>query len=248
VALAAAGCAGSHPSEPGGPRRDLAGRPESLPPLTASASASPGAGGTGPSGAAASGTPRGSSGSASGATAVPGGPSSSGAPSGGAAGGTAEGPYHAVGTATDVRADAGAGTPAYADLVAVTVEDDGTRARVTVRFAGAVPNVLPPDETEGVGVDFYATAAQTESDYQLFADGEPDGWYAYLQTPKGFVKYPGRFGVGGDRLVFTVPWSALGSPSAGSFTAFSDWTRDTSPANLAGQDHAPSLGKASYTR
>jgi hypothetical protein len=248
VAVLTTGCAGSHPSEPGGPRRDLAGRPESLPPLPTTASAAPGAGGgTGPSGAAPSSTRTAPGGTASGASAVPGGPSTA-APSGSAPGGPAEGPYHSIGTATDVRGDAGAGTPPYADLVAVTVEDDGTRARVTVRFAGAVPSTLPRDETAGVGVDLYQTAAQTESDYQLFADGEPDGWYAYLQTPKGFVKYPGRFGVGGDRLVFTVPWSALGSPSSGTFTAFADWTRDTSPTNLSGQDHAPALGKASYTR
>jgi hypothetical protein len=112
-----------------------------------------------------------------------------------------------------------------------------------------VPSKLPRDETMGVGVDFYRTGTQTESDYQLFADGEPDGWFAYLQGPDGkFVRYPGTFGVGGRRLEFTVPWSALGSPASGSFTAFADWTRDTSPTNVSGQDHAPNLGKASFTR
>lgn len=157
-------------------------------------------------------------------------------------------PYRPAGSASDARADAGATTPAYADLVAVTVEDDGTNARVTVRMAGTVPAAMPPNETAGVGVDFYRNAVQTESDYQLFADGEPDGWFAYLQTPKGFVRYPGRFAVGGDRLVFAVPWSALGSPASGRFSAFSDWTRSATPTNRSGEDHAPDLATAPFSR
>jgi hypothetical protein len=157
-------------------------------------------------------------------------------------------PYRAVGSVTDRQHDAGATTPGYGDLAAVTIEDDGTHARVTVRMAGSVPARMPADETMGLGIDLYRTVTQLESDYQLFADGEPDGWFAYLHTPKGFVKYPGTFGIGGDRLVFTVPWAALGSPSAGAFGAFADWTRRASPVNLAGEDLAPDLGHATYAR
>ena len=156
-------------------------------------------------------------------------------------------PFRVAGTTTDSGGDAGTPTP-YADLTAVTVEDDGWNARVTVRFAGDVPSRLPGDEVLGVGVDFYRSAAQLESDYQLFADGQPDGWYAYLHTPDGFVKYPGTFGVGGNRLVFTVPWNALGGPRSGTFSAFADWTRAATPTNLSGEDHAPDVGTAAYAR
>jgi hypothetical protein len=244
-----AGCTTSHQDEPaGGPRRDLAGRPESLPPDVATtgppASGSPGATtSTGPSGSASASVRPGASGS------VP--PASrplSGATSAGPAGGPPAAPFHQVGTTSDGRRDAGAATPGYADLRTVTVEDDGTNARVTVTFDTSVPGTLPADETMGVGVDFFRSAAQIESDYQLFADGEPDGWFAYLQTPKGMVRYPGTFGIGGRRLVFTVPWSSLGSPGSGSFSAFADWTRDTVPTNVSGEDHAPNLGTARFTR
>jgi hypothetical protein len=252
VALLLSGCtAGSTEDDGGSPRRDLAATPQSLPPapdpvLTPSASAAgrPGATAT----AGASGTTRpGAPGSAP--PTAPAGSSAAAPPGGstqqpGAPGGT----YRTVGSATDRDRDAGAATPAYGDLRSVTVEDDGTNVRITVRFAGDVPARLPADETMGVGVDLYRSAAQIESDYQVFADGQPEGWYAYLQTPKGFVKYPGTFGVGGNRLVFTVPWSAVGSPSAGAFSAFADWTRDATPVNLAGEDVAPDLGNAAYRR
>ncbi len=232
----------------GGPRRDIAARPESLPP-------EPPATGrptrpSGPSAASSSGRPSaGTSGSAPGSApaATPGaGSAPPGATTGPGSGPAA--PFRTVGSARDGRRDAGGSTPGYADLVAVTVEDDGTSARVTVTMDADLPARLPEDETMGVGVDFFRTAAQVESDYQLFADGEPDGWYAYLQGPDGFVRYPGRFGLGGRRLVFTVPWSALGGPRSGRFSAFADWTRAAMPANLAGEDHAPNLGTAAFTR
>lgn len=210
------------------------------------ASGSPGAtGSTRPSGTASASTRPGASGS------VPPGASSrppNGTTSAGPTGGPGAAPFHQAGTTSDGRRDAGAVTPGYADLRTVTVEDDGTNARVTVTFDATVPATLPADETMGVGVDFFRTTAQIESDYQLFADGEPDGWFAYLQTPKGFVRYPGTFGIGGRRLVFTVPWSALGSPRSGAFSAFADWTRDTVPTNVSGEDHAPNLANARFTR
>lgn len=130
----------------------------------------------------------------------------------------------------------------------MTIEDNGTDARVTIRFAAALPSRVPDTETLGVGVDFFRSRAQLEGDYQLFVDGQPEGWFAYLHTPRGFVKYPGKFGIGGDRMVFTVPWSSLGSPTSGAFHGFADWSRAASPANLHGEDHAPDLGNAGYSR
>ena len=227
-----------------GPPRDLAATPASLPPEPAASAtpSRPGAtvrpGGPTPTGAGASATA--STRPATTAAAPPGSATASPPPGNGAA-------YRPVAAAGDRSGDAGPGTPPYADVVAVSVEDDGTNARVTVRFAGDVPARLPENEVSGVGVDFFRSTTQLESDYQLFADGQPDGWYAYLQTPDGFVKYPGTFGVGGSRLVFTVPWSALGAPRSGAFSAFADWTRSAT-TNLAGEDHAPDLGSAPFSR
>ena len=238
------GCVLGDKEDPGGlPHRDLAATPQSLAPL---ASLPPG---VSPSASAASpGATGGATIRPSGATTsapgpVIGRPSRTGGPTAGAGA-----PYRLAGSTTDRTNDAEGTEPPYADLVAVTVEDNGTDARVTVVFAGDVPARLAADETMGVGVDFFRSVGQVESDYQLFADGQPEGWFAYLDTPKGFVRYPGRFGVGGARVEFTVPWSALGSPASGRFSAYADWTRDTTPANAFSEDHAPDLGTASFSR
>jgi hypothetical protein len=247
LALALGACTTGSTDDPSSkPRRDLAARPQSLAPLPSGA-ASPSAV---PSGAVSGSRGPGSPGASSPAAGTP--VTTSGPPSGRPTGAPASNgpaaPFHGVGSTSDRTGDAGATTPRYADLASVTVEDDGTNARVTVRMNGPVPATVPAAETMGVGVDLYRTRLQNESDYQLFADGQPDGWYAYLHTPKGFVKYPGTFGIGGDRIVFTVPWSALGSPSNGAFGAFSDWTRAATPSNLSGEDVAPELAHAPYQR
>lgn len=241
------GCTAGDTDEPdGSPRRDIAARPESLPPApsspvepSASASGRPGASGSVSPGASSSpvGAPGGSA--TSRPSSVPGG--QPGTPARGA-------PYRPVTSLDDRQGDAGTGTPGYGDLASVTIEDNGANARVTVRLHGTLPATVPAEETMGIGVDFYRSALQNESDYQLFADGQPDGWFAYLHTPKGFVRYQGTFGIGGDRLVFTVPWSALGSPTGGNFSAFADWTRRATPVNRAGEDRAPGLGNAAFSR
>ncbi len=239
VALTISGCAVGNSKDPGdSPQRNLAVRPSSLAPVPTdtvvpSASASAGAtGGPRPPGASA------------GTSDAPSGTTQASAPGPG----TPSAPYHQVGATTDRTGDAGSATPSYGDLVAVTVEDNGTSARITVTMNGSLPPRLPSNETMGIGVDFYRAVTDLESQYQVFADGEPDGWYAYFQGPKGRVKYPGTFGLGGRRLVFTVPWSALGGPASGYFSAFADWTRAATPTNVSGEDHDPDLTYATYRR
>jgi hypothetical protein len=238
----ASGCAavGGTPSTSETPRRDLAVRPSPLPAgsgVPASASASPTAGrsakpGPGPTAA----------GSAPAST----GPGS--APSGGGATPTA--PFTTFLTMPDGANDAGLGSPAYADLRMVTLADNGTSLRVTVEMDGALPAATATGESMGIGVDLYRAATKRESDYQLFADGESDGWFAYLDTPRGFVRYPGTFALGGRTLVFTVPWSSVGNPQSGRTSAFADWTqRSSAPTgNPSSNDYVPTLGTTNYSR
>lgn len=160
-----------------------------------------------------------------------------------------EGPYSPVGSLTDLRGDHGNEGPTYADVVGVLLEDDGTRLRATVRMGGTVPVDPAPDETFGIGVDLYDRSGELESDYQLFADGGVDGWFAYLSTPQGFVRYPGRFSLAGDQLVFTVPWSSVGGRKDGWTKAFSDWSGTgggTLGGNATSNDRAPLASSSGY--
>jgi len=145
---------------------------------------------------------------------------------------------------TDASADAGPAAPAYADVRGVRVEDLGDTIRVTVATSGAIPAKTASGEVEGVGFDIYRSNAN-DSDYQLFADGESDGWYGYLQGPKGLVAFPGTLSIGGDKLVFQVPWASIGGRAAARISVFADWSKSAVAAvALSGHDRAPDAGTA----
>lgn len=145
----------------------------------------------------------------------------------------------------DAADDAGLTTPSRADLAAVEMADDGTSLRVTVSMHGEVPAVLDDGEVMGVGVDLFRS--EGESDHQLFADGGTDGWRAFLQTPDGFVDYPGRFAVGGRSIVFQLPWSSVGGRAPFEVRAFVDWSRPQVVVAESGGDRAPERGRAPAT-
>ena len=152
--------------------------------------------------------------------------------------------FETVGLLADDMGDAKPATPGYADALSVEIESDGRRARVIVAMADSLPDEMTGGEIEGVGVDLF----RDSGDYQVFASGEPGGWYGYLYTPDGFVKYQGTFGVAGRTIVFTVPWSALGGREPGTFSAFVDWTGPPeNGSNDFSQDVAPEEGTADFT-
>jgi hypothetical protein len=220
------------------PRRDFAGRP-----------VAPGASTTGPvPTSAASGSADASRQPSAGQTAAPA-PGSTAARAGTSAAASAQPTsYRTVATLSDPQHDSGLGAPAKTDLRSVLIEDGGGAARVTVRVDGPLPARGAAGEAFGIGVDFYRSVGQQESDYQLFADGGPDGWFAYLHTPKGFARYPGTFTLLGGGLSFTVPWSSLGSLQSGQFSAFVDWTQRHSTGNEAANDRAPLVGTSPFSR
>ena len=159
--------------------------------------------------------------------------------------------YRVVASLTDASGDQGLGGPAYGDLRSVVLATDGPDLRVTVTLGAPLPSRAKARESLGIGVDLYRQPTQSESDYQLFADGEPDGWFAYLQTPRGFVRYPGTFGLAGAQIVFTVPWASVGARTSGAFSAFVDWTQGGHAGltgNPSSHDEAPALGNQPYSR
>lgn len=139
----------------------------------------------------------------------------------------------------DARRDAGLEAPRYADVMRMRIETEGDLLRVTVDVDGDIPTRLGEGEVAGLGVDLFSGAGP-ESEHQLFADGGSDGWRAFLQTPEGFVAYPGSFGVGGQRLVFEVPWSAIGGgPRDLEVSLFLDWSKERIPLNAQSFDRVP---------
>ena len=118
-----------------------------------------------------------------------------------------------------------------------------TELRVVVQLRGPAPARLAAAEQVGLGVDLLRDPNAQESDYQLFVDGGPDGWFAYLDTPTGFVRYPGSFTIDGAQLTFALPASSVQGPSLRAFSAFCDWTRKGTVVSDAAEDHAPDRGR-----
>jgi hypothetical protein len=122
----------------------------------------------------------------------------------------------------DPVADHGEG-PRYADLARLDFRERGDRLSLTVTLAGVVPAALADREVQGVGIDLFRSSSD-ESDYQVFLDGGRHGWRAFLQTPGGFVDFPGTFAVDGRTLSIVVPWSAVGGRDGADVSAFVDWS------------------------
>lgn len=169
-------------------------------------------------------------------------------PTSGQQGASSGGTFASIGSVTDPSGDSGVNSPRYADLAQVDIRDDGSLAQIIVDFYGEFPSPFPDDEVMGVGVDLFIDASQ-ESDYQVFAAGNVEGWHAWLHTPEGVVTLPGTFFAGSSRLVFQLPWQRLGSITGRSFSAFVDWSGSAiGPVALQSSDRAPNGSRGSFQR
>lgn len=239
-ALALAGCAAG-PEYSAEPRDDLAAKAQVQQSPTASATPKHKRGHRPKPGQSASPGAAATSGPASGATGAASGNSGSTGSGGAAAPPPPPAGWTRAASLGDGTGDLGlTGGPAYADVTNVAVDDNGSRARFTVTVAGRLPASLPNGEVEGIGIDLFRGGG-IESDYQLFLDCG-DGWRAFLQTPKGFVAFPGSFSVGNQTLTVEVPWSSIGGHSSFELGLFADWSREGNLVNQSSQDSAPNSG------
>lgn len=166
-------------------------------------------------------------------------------PGGGGASTTTTVPYASRLDLADRSGDAGIQSKPYGDATRVRIEDDGTRGRFTVELAAAIPAPLGPDEQLRVGVDL-DHGGNVESEFQLFAQGNSEGWKAWLTEDEETVEYEGTFQVGGNLLVFTVPWSALGGRKSGKLDVFVEWDGPGTVIAVTSRDLVPDNSQASY--
>jgi len=136
--------------------------------------------------------------------------------------GRAGAPWAELVSLDDPGADHGSG-PAYADLARIEFSERGDELAIAVTVRAVVPGTLVEREVQGVGIDLFRSRGD-ESDYQVFLDGGRHGWRAFLQTPDGFVDYPGTFAVEGRTLTAVVPWHAVGGREEAEASVFVDWS------------------------
>jgi hypothetical protein len=132
------------------------------------------------------------------------------------------GRWSALASIDDPVGDQGLG-PGYADLSGVRFAERDGRLAISVTVASDVPATLADREVQGVGIDVFRSST-SESDYQVFLDGGRHGWRAFLQTPDGFVAFPGSFGLDGRTFSVSLPWSAIGGRQQAQVSVFADWS------------------------
>lgn len=132
----------------------------------------------------------------------------------------------------DRTGDHGPEGPAWADLTAVEFVELGNDLRVMLQFAGALPATPADGEVPLIGVNL----GEGDAGYQLFVEGGGQTWEAYLQTPQGFVQYPGTFQLGGRSIVLQVPFNAVGSPTRAPVRVFVEWSQERLLLNAASED------------
>ena len=79
----------------------------------------------------------------------------------------------------------------------------------------------------------------------MFLDGGRHGWRAFLQTPDGFVDYPGTFAVEGRTLRVAVPWHAVGGRQETEASVFVDWSSGVGRLSTDGTARVGLLGDGS---
>ncbi len=136
--------------------------------------------------------------------------------------GRPEAPWTELVSLDDAAADHGSG-PAYADLARIEFSERGDELAIAVTVRAVVPGTLADREVQGLGIDLFRSSGE-ESDYQVFLDGGGHGWRAFLQTPDGFVDFPGTFAVEGRTLRVVVPWHAVGGREEAEASVFVDWS------------------------
>lgn len=141
---------------------------------------------------------------------------------------------------SDRAGDHGSAARGYADLVGLVADSSDDFVRLSVLLKDQPPVALATSEVMGIGIDVYDGPLALDSSHQLFADGGSDGWTGYFEAAGERVPYPGSLTVGRNRLIFEVPWAALGGKREVHLRVFADWSNGS---GAFGEDFLPDIGK-----
>jgi hypothetical protein len=143
------------------------------------------------------------------------------------------------------------GTPASADIVAVTLRRSGSTVEVRTRFAAAVPT----RQSGGKGMNvasFYDVDDNGIVDYEVWASLADDGWgTGHLDRREERASFGPSTGievrVEGDTLVTTFPLDRIGGADVFRWSAASEWgSFESMAASTSARDYAPDDGAVDH--
>jgi hypothetical protein len=130
--------------------------------------------------------------------------------------------------------------PAYAEMTGASIRGLGDDVELTVTFAESLPEKMP-DEDTSMSVRFQLTG-RDDAPY-LYADGDKKGWAAGINA---WDEYPGEFWMAGNKLIFRLPWDALGGAQRFEWYANDSWVETDLATTSYLFDEVPNLDRARY--
>lgn len=147
--------------------------------------------------------------------------------------------YAARGDA-DSDAESHGDVPLYAEITRATVEGLGQNVRLTMTFAANVPQAMPDNNTF-FNAGFRFDGPEDDDPY-VYADADDQGWKP--STKSG--NYPGSFSVTGPKIVFELPWSALGGARSFKWYGNDSWVNSGLVTTSYSFDEVPNIERANY--
>lgn len=154
-------------------------------------------------------------------------------------------PATASATVTDPAGDTQSSgeTPPYTDIVEAGIRGHGRTVRLISTFRGAVPSRMSDGRTI---MSVETTIRRSGRTYSVYADGDDDGWTAYISSRGETRRLEDAFSVSGATTRLEVPWTMIGGPGKLRWSASSSWTRTTLTDTYYAFDSAPEDSRARY--
>ncbi|MGH2694800.1 MAG: hypothetical protein ACRDJJ_08275 [Actinomycetota bacterium] len=136
----------------------------------------------------------------------------------------------------------GALVPDYAEVLAAAIEGLGKSFRITLTFAGEVPQQMPDENT--FMITQVALQMSEDESYAFGAQGSNKGWEAMAgsqkeQSGKQAQEFPGKLEVTGNRIVMTIPWRYVGGPTRFQWVSNSYWFSTVANTTHSSYDPVP---------
>lgn len=154
-------------------------------------------------------------------------------------------PATASATVTDPAADTQSSgeTPPYTDIIEAGIRGRGRTVRLITTFRGAVPPKMSDSSTI---MSVETTIRRSGRTYSVYADGDDDGWTAYISSRGETRRLEDAFSVSGATTRLKIPWAMIGGPGKLRWSASSSWTRTTLTDTYYAFDSVPEDSRARY--
>lgn len=137
-------------------------------------------------------------------------------------------------------------TPSYAEMTHASVEGLGKTFRITMTFAGDLPQKMPNDKT--VMVVGYQMIRDDDEGYAFAAQASQEGWkpFAGGKEDRKQKDFPGSFEVVGNEIVMEIPWSFVNGAYPFKWLATSNWFQSLANTTHYKFDLIPNKDQANY--